>query len=271
MNCNKKLSLRLLSAAVIAGLAVCFSAAHAHGQVLLSETFQAPLQSRPTAWGAFGGANVHDIRAWPAMPNTPEYGLRIVRTGDGGGTGSNVIYTASNSFGDFEGSVLLATTGFNATGTDNAGILLRAQTTDFASTQGYYISLVGLNTLTISRDPTTHLNSGTILASTAIAPQRANDTATRIDFSAVGSSISASAFAWNSVNETWSLLATVSVTDTTYTAGMIGLRAGMIANGRGAFFADLEVSAIPEPSAFAALLGVFTLGFTLLGRRRCRG
>ncbi len=145
------------------------------------------------------------------------------------------------------------------------GVMLRY--THPTTGQGYWASLAG-STLRILRNEGMASDAGTYETqlNSVTFTTVSNNTWYWLEFSAVGSSLTASAFLDDNGSR-GTLLGTVSATDSTFTAGTVGIRNGFTSTGtRSATYDSLVV--IPEPSTAILLL----LGFSsaLLLRRTGR-
>jgi len=231
----------------------------------------------PTGWTVVEAAGTNqDISAWTnGDAASPTNGLLFSRQVSGG-IGASAYYTgAANNFSDFSGSVLMQLGAGNST--HNGGVLMRTtNTTGGTSVSGYFAG-ISRNFVTsvgweyrvfISENPATYQSRGTELDSSVITLAGGTTNTFRLEFSAQGTSISATAFQWDPTPGQWENLGTASATDSTYSSGFFALRGGFGNSDGTATFGDLTV--IPEPSSFALLLASGAFMLVALRRPRLR-
>lgn len=247
-----------------------FSPIHsALAQVLVSESFQSPTDGLPTNWGVRhdGSAGSTGIQNWVAdISGAPAYGLKMTR--EGGLYRSNVYYSGSTAFTDYQGSVNLTLSGAGM-----GGALLRLGNPGRNATEGYFVAVDAVDSthrLVISKDPISHTNPGTVLAEVAL-DSSINNKFLRLDFSIIGNTTTGDLYIWEEGTASWSEqpIASITATDNTYTVGGVGLRGTLSANDRHTQFANFEISVapIPEPKTYALAIAILG-GLTILYRRR---
>ncbi len=221
---------------IAAGFA-CFGATPDTGaEVLISQDFQEPLDGLPGNWevNEDGGVS-RGIQSW-GDDGAPDYGLQF-RRDEGGLLRSNAYYTGDTVFDDFHGSMTMGVSGTQTF----VGALLRLQSHDRTDTTGYWAGILNRNTLAITLDPGgRHQDAGTVLESVDIGS--VTQAVVRLEFSAVGDTLSAEAYVWDTDDGDWSHLGSVTTTDDTYADGRFGVRASFAAEPREAFVADLTVT-----------------------------
>lgn len=272
---------------VVAGFGLVSTAEMAQAAMLtISEDFQdsTSWEATKTAgdWSVwwYGAANSSSVVAWPASdPGDPANGLKVGRDS---GTGSAVQmvyakegYTSEGGYNDtgtcddVEGSVILRGSGSPM----NAMALVRCTKTSMYTNDPALGYVIGLkidsgtsSSLVIAKNPVNHTNVGTELATLNITGDWRGKTL-KLDFSAVGTTLTGSLYAWDDEDEDFiDLLGAVSVEDDTHTQGHVGLRMGA-GWYYSANFADFNVDVVPEPATILLLAGG-SLGVAL--RRRSR-
>lgn len=115
--------------------------------------------------------------------------------------------------------------------------------------------------LKIGKDYSGQGDAATVLASTSLARTVHANEVTRLVFQLNGEQLTAWLYAEGSTPGVYDdLLGTVTTTDSTYSQGSAGLRAGLGGYNREALFDDFSVTSIPEPAAVSMLaLGVMLL------------
>ncbi len=215
--------------------------------------------------------------------------LSIARTS--GLSGSQLVYTAgsygtnglptpapANQLADYTGQVVIGATSWAAA--DGVGVLMRSYRASFGSDTGYYLAMNseglglywGVGSGSLSTD-----NRLAFDAFEAAPVSLADGGQYLLSFSAVSKQIDASLYASWTFGEGGEILgtpiATLSYTDEREAArldGYFAVRGGRFTSNRTAYFRDLSVTAIPEPSV--AGLGLLGAGFgVILLRFRRKG
>ncbi|HWL51863.1 MAG TPA: hypothetical protein VNQ90_05485 [Chthoniobacteraceae bacterium] len=226
-----------------------------------------------------GTANV-DGRSW----------LTVERTS--GLSGAQLVYTAgsysdnglpkvdpANQLADFTGRVVLAADTWAAA--DGVGVVLRSRRSSFGGDDAYYLAMsseglglywgIGNNSLA----PANRLAFDAF----ETAPGSLDDgNSYLLSFSAVSNRIDASLYASWTLDESGAILgtpiATLSYTDlrdVARTDGYFALRGGRFTSNRTAYFRDLTVTTIPEPSVAGLGLLCAGLGAIVLCLRSRKG
>ncbi len=235
---------------------------------------------------------------WPLSNNwyQTSYGTPVVGTAtangkqwltigrNSGASGAQMVYTAgsyttgglptpapSNQLADFTGHVILGADSWAAA--DGVGVLLRSRVTSFHGTEAYYIAVNsaglglywGTGSEVITNASVTRLEYDAFESSLATL---ANGGEYLLSFAAINNKIEASLYASWTFDPNGSILGTpiaeISYTDARPEAradGYFSLRGGRFGSNRTAYFRELEITTIPEPST--ALLGFLATGIAL--------
>jgi len=236
--------------ALSAGVLSFGAARDAAATLLIEQDFQSPVDSIPDGWTAFNEMATQSIKSW-GYAGAPANGLKMVRGAAGSQSGVVYYSGAGATLTNVTGSVLLGVSG--SISSSSAGVLVRNTTLSGNTANGYYFFIRDTNSFGISRSPDTHTTEGTVLAEDFTPSNFSITTAMKMEFSAIGSALSAKLYAWDSVGSNWDEIGAVSATDTTFAGGgRVGLRVGSGNTNRGAYFSDLEV--IPEPASVGLLI-----------------
>lgn len=253
---------------------VLLSAGQAVAQVLISQDFQVPLGGLPSDWNVNqeSGNGFTEISPWRVADSwAPTNGLLMERTNPSSNYRANAYYNGEGASGlnDYTGAVTMLVDTRHSYG----GALLRMNRVVRNGTEAYFVGVLAggdeADQLVISLDPQSHNNPGTILASTSLSEPVTGMT-TRLGFLAIGDEISVSIYLWDVLVSDWSTnaLATLTISDSTYSSGQVGLRGGFGSADRYAQFADYSITAIPEPRVYAIGVGIAVLLLTITRRRR---
>lgn len=258
---------RIASLGALAGLCALLAApASLHAAVVYNQSFASPVGGLPTDWNINSGFDSSEGDAEIATLSSTNW---LKQERDGISSGNSFVYF-NGDFGsgvvndgilsDFSASAFFRISGGSSG--DGRGMMVRAGETD-ATPTGYYVVLSD-DRLRIYKDPTNPSSGrGTLLAFSDETVSLAGGTDYRFDISASGSTISAAVYTGPGFS---TLVADVSVVDTSYTSGLFGFRSSMGTAGRSVYWKDLTITAVPEPSTVALLGSV--AGLCLLRRSR---
>lgn len=253
-------------------------ASAAHAQVLhtINEPFDSPLGGVPADWNLIwnGGAGPNNgiAEITEFGPSDSLTGFLQERTvGTRGASGNSALYYAGSSgpvsngvIDHFSASVIFQVAGGSS---DRRGMLGRVQSQEYNNIEGYWANVTPSGDLRLNRDPVSNVSHGTELDHVTLSESLTANTDYLMTFSAIGSQLSASVYAWDSnTNDFTDLLGSVSEIDTTYAEGLFGYRVALGSANRRVYWRDAEIHIIPEPGT--ALLGSF--GLLLLLRRQFR-
>lgn len=245
---------------------LCFASVvlspQAKSAVVISETFSSPTGSVPPNWTEVIRSSAENNGAVEIAPISGLSGnaLKFHRAANNsaGNFGPNanaaVYYTPSENsrITEFTAEVTLRLEG-PLGASSSVGMMLRTQSLNyqFSNTpfSGYYVAITA-DGLGIYENPTNNSAPGVLLGSlSAFSAQGATDYLFRV--SAQGSILTASL--WDSTGSTE--LASVTYSSAKITDGYFGFRGGFGNYSTTAYFRDLTLTVIPEPSS------LFLLGF----------
>lgn len=225
----------------------------------IQQSFDSPLGGLPTEWTLYkrnSGApnNVAEIASY-----SDSNWLKLQRYSSSNDQAA-VYYTGttpSNLIADGSGSVTIRLGASTWTSSDMIGVAVRSQSNSYQP-QGYYLAFTA-DKIAILHSPTNHTYaSGTEMAASDLTAALNTDLDYQFQFSFIGSILSATL---TTLDQSVTL-GTVSVDTsdsqfsalTEFTEGRFAIRAGYSGN-RTAYFKDVSVSMIPEPST-ASLTGL---------------
>ncbi|MDQ8194813.1 PEP-CTERM sorting domain-containing protein [Coraliomargarita sp. SDUM461004] len=210
----------------------------------------------------------------------PNYAIDIVGVGggidmlrlqrySGHAAASNVAYyytgttgdVTNGVLGDFSATLNVQTKQTSSQAASTQGVMVGAQSTTYAST-GFYVAY-DLDGLYIYENPTSHTSNGTLRDSDAFDSSILADTTYELGISVNGNELIAS------LSSGATELGTVSYTAGADIEGLFGVRSAFGNSGISAYFGDVEITAIPEPSSFA-LLGAMGALLFVVSRRSVR-
>ncbi len=143
------------------------------------------------------------------------------------------------------------------------GILGRVQDTSLLSMSGYFVGLYrtgSVNSLIIGKDPVGN-NFGSILDQVQVT--LTTNTFYLLESTFSGDTISVSLYAAAGGEA----IRTLSVTDSSYTSGVFGVRSRSLAADRQFIFDNYTIAAVPEPSSVAMLAGAGALAWGIARRK----
>jgi hypothetical protein len=181
-------------------------------------------------------------------------------------------YLTGSDYGDFQISVDLVSWDNSANTHQAIGIFARATQIGLGTTDGYFFHYDPHGTnggSSIWIDP---IGSDAPFGGVSVSIPALDSAASyRLQFTGVGNVLTGDIFALNNLSTP---LYEVTLTDSTYASGALGLLAadqGALQTGNqsaAATFDNFEVSAVPEPSTTALLVGVSSLVAGMIWRRK---
>lgn len=202
-----------------------------------------------------------------------EYGSRSFVSYTGGSDG----VTPGNQLADFNGRIILS----GLSGTYPSGVIMRARNKSQSNADAYYVAVIPTSG-TANGNPETarlaiytglgaSLGASTLLVDDPVGFDLDSTSEYRLNFSAVGSTLTASLWSLDAEGDPLAELASVTVQHqgaTARTTGYFGLRGGVYSVVNGVYFRDLQVTVIPEPSlGRLSWIGLGLAGFALVRRR----
>lgn len=259
----------------LGALALTSSFVSAQTSISFSDDFSYPNGSLPSDWEApnvsgfsHEGADGADIQSGT---------LRLIRKskpgnppGAAGARRAGYTGTGSGAWADYTVEVLMELDENN----DNElvpGLIGRWQGT--SDPDAGYVASLSRSTrgeLLIGRDLPSGLPADPILGTTSLSRNVGPDETVRMVFELNGSSLSAEVFGEGTVGGVYDdSLGSLTVTDSTYSQGSVGVASVPNFAGRQVNFDDISVTGIPEPQTFTMIFGALALGVVLTRRKRC--
>lgn len=232
---------------------------------LISQPFNSPLGGFPDDWNRTysGGTAASTIEIQERSEGVNQL---LLRRDNGGhqiihyiGSQGDIV---NGVMADFSVSVVLMAPNSR---NDPRGIVGRTSNTNYSNISGYY-AYVQSNNLYITKDPVSGNSHGTTLISAALSENLSVEVDYLHTFSAIGDQLSAAIWKMDGEGNFSILLGEVSVTDDSYSSGLVGIRVAPGGNGRITWVSDFEMTIIPEPLTIS--LTVAIAGFLLIRRFR---
>lgn len=236
-----------------------------HAQVLYHTDFVGSNGSDPTNW-------LYVTDPYEQM-NIQSNTFRIVRPSSGGAR-SNAVYNGLDNNGDSARSwadytVLTRLQGSSFTVATSAiyGVMARFDDDPLEEQWGYTASILSDSITILKNDSSLQNQPGEVIGSQALSQSLSNNTWYWLEFQLEGSSLTATVYLDNAGN-IGNSIGTATATNSDYSSGTAGVRAGFTASGsRSVSYDSFTVSAIPEPGVYAALLGLASLLVVVYIRR----
>ena len=259
---------RVLSLVATATAVLFAAVAPAKAAVVYQTVYQTDFNG---AAGAFPGSNPTYAdwttkRSGTATPTTLSLnGSGVLQMANAAGaTGSQftmALYEGSSS--QVSNGKVTSVVQFVSNSNQSMGIMARVQnpTADGARPTGYFAGIWRdgtTNRLVISKDiQFTDVGTYSIAASNAISVS--NFSYYRLEFEFEGDKLTASLFSTSN----GSLITSISVTDSSYTTGVTGLRTNFRSDDRTVGYESFQLEAIPEPATAALLIPAGIAGLLL--------
>lgn len=236
---------------------------------LVTERFDSPVNGLPEEWtavvsGGTLGVNA-DASIKPVSIGGNRLEIRRITPNFAAAyfTGSESV--PGGTLSDFSSSVIFR----QSNSTNYTGIIARSQSLEYYFS-GYYIYVYGSSSaesgLYIAKSHGDNVGVPLVDGeeNQFVSVNFTGGTDYRLEFTALGSQLTASVYGWDNEEESFTnLLASLTRYDDEFTSGYFGLRNRPGGNGRSTFFNDLTISAIPEPE-FGLLIGFLGGLFAIL-------